>query len=124
MSSFEKSPPRKVKSTRPHAMVSNTTSARVRRRLDDILCFPFIQSLHHTHFSSKRRIAQTLKGDRISCRRGTFAQSFRDYRYFGGGCGRKAREIAIARDVGDSVLYRNLSKSHTVSQKPTSSQRH
>src|ERR1035441_4480093 len=34
-------------------------SARVRRRLDDMLRFPFIQSLHHTHFSSKRCVAQT-----------------------------------------------------------------
>ena len=34
-------------------------SARVRRRLDELLRFPFIQSLHHTHFSSKRCVAQT-----------------------------------------------------------------
>ena len=59
MSSFEKSPPRKFKSTRPDGE-QYWMSARVRRWLDDMLRFPFIHSLHHTHFSSKRCVAQTL----------------------------------------------------------------
>src|SRR5271165_4768802 len=36
------------------------TSVRVRRRRVDIFCFPFIQLLHHTRFSSKRCVAKTL----------------------------------------------------------------
>jgi hypothetical protein len=46
-----------------------------------------------------------LKEERIPCRRGSFAQSFQDYAYFGAFVAGKVREIAIAREVGDSVLY-------------------
>ena len=49
-----------------------------------------------------------LKEERIPCRRGSFAQSFQDYAYFGAFVAGKVREVAIAREVGDSVLYHAL----------------
>src|SRR5664279_17265 len=42
-------------------------SARVRRRLDEMLRFPFIHSLHHTHCSSQKCAAQTLTDNCIVC---------------------------------------------------------
>jgi hypothetical protein len=50
-----------------------------------------------------------LEGGSNSCRTGSFAQSFPDCRYIletvvAG----KVREIAIARNVGDSVLYHSI----------------
>ena len=46
-----------------------------------------------------------LKGNRIPCRRGSFAQITDISEAVAAG---KVREIAIAREVGDSVLYHSL----------------
>ena len=46
-----------------------------------------------------------LRGDRIPCRRGSFAQITDIFEAVAAG---KVREIAITREVGDSVLYDSL----------------
>jgi hypothetical protein len=50
-----------------------------------------------------------LNGDRIPFRTGSFAQSFRITDILETVVAGKVREIAIAREVGDSVLYHSLS---------------